>query len=254
MAVPLLLILSATFLAVALIRFAVTLRDDQFLATTRQASKAAFGFGMVVSLMALPMIDLPTEPFLVPLGVLGLSGLFLAPPTRRYTFVVGAVAFLATLLAAGAYVFLGPPAGLLLGLPVALLIGHAPLPGRPSLRFLAAIPLGLGLAWWLGTVATPLLLAPAAVLFFGLPHGAPYPVIEDEAPWDQKMLYYLALVGVAIAAMLSLNAGAGGPLQDPAIDQAQVTLALIGSGILLVFVFKAAFGAVRRFVTSDAEA
>lgn len=243
MAVSWLLVLSIVFLAVALARFAVALGDDRFIASTRQASKAAYGFGIATTLFALPLIDVATGPSLVPLGIFALSGLFLAPPTRRHTFGVTVVAFVAVLLGAGAYAISGSPFGWILALPVALVLGHAPLPGRPSVRFLIGLPLGLALVW---VLPTPLLLAPVPLLLLGLPHGAPYPILGEDPPWDHRMLYYLGLLGVAIATMLALNAGPGGPLVDPSIDRAQVTLALIGAGILLVLVFKAGFLAVQK--------
>lgn len=245
MALPVPLILSVAFLLIALARFAVAIGDDRFLASTRQASKAAYGFAMATTLFALPLIDLAsTTAHLVPLGVFGLSGLFLAPPTRRYTFILTAAGFLAALIAAGAYIFAGPPFGLLMALPVALLFGHTPIPGRPSTRFLVGLPVGALLAW---TLPSPLFLAPVPLLMMGLPHGAPYPVIGEEAQWDHKMMYYLGLLGTGIATMLALWAGAGGPLQDPSLDTAQVAVGLLGASILLVIVIKVIWGALDRF-------
>lgn len=236
------------FAAIAATRFAWACNDTTFLASTRQASKAAFGLAAALALFAVALIGLPdarVEALLVPLGVVGLAGLLLAPPTPRRTFVAGVAATAAALGAALVHVVVGHAlvGAVLISLPVALAVGHLPLPGRPSVRFLAAIPVLAGVA---AVLPSPLLLAPGALLFFAAPAQPAYAILPDEAPWDQRMMYYLGLVGALLAAMVALWAGAGGPLQDPRLDDAQLAVGLIAAALILVPIIKAGFGLLRR--------
>lgn len=246
----LVLTLAIAFAVLALARFATAIGDGRFLASSHMASKAAFGFAMTISLFALPLTAVAAEPFLVPLGIIGLSGLFLAPPTPRYSFLLAVAAYMVTLAAVGAHLFLGPPAGLLIALPVGLVVGHMPLPGRPSLRFLGGTAVAAGVALLL---PSPVLLAPVAVLLLAVPTGGPYSVLDEEAPWDQRMLYYLGMGGMLLSTMVSLWVGAGQPLQDPAVQDAQLTVALIAAALLLIPVIKIGFRVVRELGVAEAD-
>lgn len=241
---PLALTFAVALAVLAVARFAWACRDGRFLASTRMASKAAFGLAVALALFAVPLIELPAEALLVPLGTVGLAGLALAPPTPRRTFVLGLIAFVAALGAALVHVVLGEPFGILIAVPAALAVGHLPLPGRPSIRFLLAIPVLAGVA---ALLPTPLLLAPAVLLFFAVPARPPYAVLDDrEAAFDHKMVYYLGLAGVLLASMVALWAGAGGPLQDPALDDAQLAVGLLAAALLLLPILKVTFGIIRR--------